>query len=261
MTSSARRDRPRASGASRRSARATRPHRLRERVVCGVADEQMAEPNPSSPEQTGRGGRTPCERAPPSVASLLAFVGSEGLHGAAVEDLASIEPRSSTTRSSGSRWSSRAASNLDRRRHDDLRSGARPSIATISSTKSGFPPAVRGSDARRPSSQRSRESVVDQQLAGILVSGSSRRVTGQPGRRSRKSGRAQRQQDRGSLESRATCSTRSRKVSSPTGCRRGRRRAERPLSSSLRKAQAISSPDVVAVLAEERADRLCGRAF
>ena len=135
------------------------------------------------------------------------------------------------------------------------RSGAARSIAIISSTKSGLPSAAsrmraRSAGSRRTSPTRSLISM----SASSSESGSSRRFVAftlpppQPGRRSSNSGLAIQTMSKGASRARAaTCSTRSRKLSSPqltssktqtTDC------SAAAASSSLRTLLAISSVEL-----------------
>ena len=107
--------------------------------------------------------------------------------------------------------------------------------------KSGLPPAAAVILARSSSATPCPIRVV----ASSRLSGSSRIVTGQVGRLSSNSGRAMQSSRIGEpLESSATCSMRSRNVSSPHWMSSNRTTSGACSSSSLRNAQPISSAEV-----------------
>ena len=158
----------------------------------------------------------------------------------------SIEPRSRTLRSAGSSWSRRAASSACSVGGTTTSPSASPAIATISWMNRGLPPAARAICSRSSPGMRSGIS----SSTSSSPSGSSRSVTGQVGRRSPSSGRAMHSSRIDAPEeSSATCSTRSRNVSSPHWMSSNTTtsgRSAAACSSVLRKAQAISSADVAA---------------
>ena len=145
---------------------------------------------------------------------------------------------------------------VDRRRHSDLAIGPSRATATISSTKSGLPPAasrMRSCSARRAG----RRASASNSAVSSGASGSSSTLVAfslpppHAGRTSSSSGRAMQSSRIGASRLRsATCSTRSRKVGSPQ-CRSSKTtttgRSAARASSSLRKAQAISSGEPEAV--------------
>ena len=213
---------------------------------------------PSSPASCGRSGVISSLRT--SAASrgvTLGLVGRERLDGAAVEDLALdrpalehaplgglelVEARGEQRRSVGGTTTSPSTS-APSRPSPRRRAGCRPAARAILPRSSSVEP-------------------LGDQLVDVLVaSGSSRSVTGHVGRRSTSSGPRDAEQ-RGSArpsERSATCSIRSRNVSSPhwmssKTTTSGARAAA--CSSVLRNAHAISSAEVARVaLAEEGADR------
>jgi hypothetical protein len=129
-------------------------HRFRQRDVGGVANEQMAEPEPVVSRELRSVGpdellanecRQSCRHA------LLA--GLEGLHRPAVEDLTlDRAPLEHAALLGLELLDPGGKQRLDRRRHDDLRIRRATEHRTISSTKSGFPPAARRIRSRRSSS-------------------------------------------------------------------------------------------------------------
>ena len=118
-------------------------------------------------------------------------------------------------------------------------------IASISPTKSGLPPAARAIRSRSVSGDAVLDELVDVGGRRAARAGVS---TGQPGRSSPSSGRARQSSRIGAPDERsATCSTRSRNVSSAhwmSSKRTTRAAEEAACSSVLRNAQAISSADV-----------------
>ena len=130
--------------------------RLRQRVVGGVADQQMAEAEavlarelrPVRSDQLLADERRQAGASPASPPG-------ERLDGAPVEDLAlDRHPARARCRSAGSSWSRRAASSACRVGGTTTSSCDSAAIASISSTKSGLPPAARAILSRR--SPRSR---------------------------------------------------------------------------------------------------------
>ena len=199
----ARRGRRRAPRASRRSARAARRGRLRQRVVGGVADQQVAEAEGVLAGELAVSGRIELlahERGQPR--RDLRLLGSERLDGAAVEDLALdraalehaplrllelVEPRGEQRPQRGGTATSPSPPRA---------------IATISVRKSGLPPAARAIRSRSSSGQRRREQLVDLVVRQAARAGAS---TGHAGRRSSSSGRAmQRSRSGAPRESSAT---------------------------------------------------------
>ena len=103
----------RAARASRRSARAARrASPSAERLVGGVADSRWRKRKASSPASCGRrAGRAPCARARSRrVVDLRLLRARAPATAPRWKTSPSTEPRSSTSRSAGSSWSSRAAS-------------------------------------------------------------------------------------------------------------------------------------------------------
>ena len=160
----------------------------------------------------------------------------------------SIAPRSSTLRSAGSSWSRRAASSACSVGGTATSPADSPAIASISSMKSGFPAAARAIRSRSSATSCAGMS----SSTSSAPSGSRRRVTGQAGCRSTSSGRAmQSSRIDAPEESSATCSIRSRSISSPhwmSSRTTTSGRLAATCSSVLRKAQAISSAVVAASL-------------
>ena len=189
--------------------------------------------NPSSPGNWERSGRTSSLRtsaASRGVTSLLFRL--QGLHGAAVEDLA-------LDRRARARGAPRARAGRSWRRATPGRSAA-PRSRRRSRDRASRP-----SPRRRADFRRRREESAPRRLASICRpasrlsirsshassrSGSSRSVTGQPGRPVEQfRPRAAQQQNRRSAGEQVRHARPGRERSPlPTGCRRRRRRAEQP---------------------------------
>ena len=175
--------------------------------------------NASSPANSGRSGRMSSLRT--SAVSWDVSRGSSGVSAWTTpwwNTSPSTAPRSSTDRSGGSSWSRRAVSSA----WSVGGTSTSPSpeactIAAISSTKSGLPPAARRIRSRTSASSSRppmRASISASASSG--ASGCSRRTPPQPLRRSSSSGRAMQSSRIGApVDRNATCSRRSRKTSSP----------------------------------------------
>ena len=130
-----------------------RPRGLRERVVGGVADQQVAEAEAVLAARTApcRDGSAPGARAPPGAASPGSPPGASACTAPRWKTSPSTAPRSSTRRSAGSSWSRRAASSAFNVGGTSTSSPASPAIASISPMKSGLPPAAAAILARSSS--------------------------------------------------------------------------------------------------------------
>ena len=223
--------------------------RLRQRVVGGVADQQVAETEPVLAGELRPIGPDQLLADERGEAWVTWASSGERAHAPRWKISPSTEPRSSTPRSAGSSWSRRAASSARTwaGRHVAVRVARhREHLADeqrVAACGASDPLAQLSADARRGSARRRLR----------RPSGSSRSVTGHVGRRSSElRSRHAEQEDRAPVERSATCSTRSRNVSSPhwmssrtttSGARRGplERLAERP-GDLLRRRWRVVSP-------------------
>ena len=231
------------------------PGRLRQRVVGGVADQQVAEAEAVLARKLRRSGRISCLRT--SAASRGVTCGSSGrerLHGAAVEDLAldraALEdaPLARRRAGRGGRRAARAASAEPRPRpvllgHGEHLGEEERVAAGRAAIRSPQRLRTRRRAARRPPRRGSGSSrSVDRPFASALEQLRARHADEQDRRAARRAA--------------PTPSTRSRKVSSPHWMSSKTTTSGACSSSSLRNAQAISSADVAALrLSEQRADR------
>ena len=221
-----------------------RPRRLGESVVGGIADQEVAEAEAVLTRElrgVGADQLAAHERGQPR--RHLRLLRAERLDGAAVEDLALDRAALEHPPLAGVELvEAGGEQRLQGRRHLDLVARLtrhRQHLADEQRVAAG-----RSGDLR---AQLLRHARPIRLSASWLLSGSSRTVTGQEGRLSSSSGRAIHNSRSGApLESSATCSTRSRNVSSPHWMSSNTTTSGACSSSSLRNAQAISSADVPA---------------
>ena len=236
--------------------------RLRERVVGGVADQEVAEaerrPRPASCGRSGRTSSLRTSAASRGVTSRL--LRRERLHGAAVEELALdraalehpalglvelVEPR--------------RQQRLERRRHLDL-AAVRVGRARPSPSRRAGCRRRRGRSARAARPATASPTSASASSAGERLEPQRRPASA--GRRSSSSGRAMQseQERRAGREQRDVLDQVEERLLAPLDVVEARRRAAPASSSSLRNAQAISSaPAQRLALAEQRADRRRGR--
>ncbi len=223
--------------------------RFRERLVGGVTDQEVAEAEavlacelrPVRPDQLLADERGEVRRH-------LGLVGCERLDGAAMEDLAlDRTPLEDAAFGGLELIEARREQRLQRGRNDHLAvrlAGHRQHLLDEERV------AARG--ASDLLAQLAGDPLRDELLDVVVAEGSSRSVTGQAGRRSLSSGRAMQSSRIDAPEERsATCSIRSRNVSSPHWMSSNTTtsgRSAAACSSVLRKAQAISSAEVAASL-------------
>ena len=164
-----------------------RPHGFRERVVGGVADQQVAEAEAVLARELSLLGMN---QVPPHESGQprghLRLLRHQRLHDAPVEDLAlDRAPLEHAPLGRVELVEPGREQRLQGRRHDDLATGLL-AIPSISAMKSGLPPAAAAILA--PSSSTTPRPI--KLVASSASSGSSRIVTGQVGRPSSNSGRA-----------------------------------------------------------------------
>ena len=254
--------RPRAAPASRRSARGARrgsPSAARRRRRRGSAGGGSgSRPRPASCGRSGRISSLRTSAARRGVTCVSS--GASACTAPRWKISPSTAPRSSTLRSAGSSWSRRAAEQrLQRGRDDHLAvrlAGHRQHLLDEERV------AARGArDLARAARRRSARGMSSSTSSS--PSGSSRSVTGQAGGARAAPAAPCRAAGSSAPEDRsATCSIRSRNVSSPHWMSSNTTtsgRSAAACSSVLRNAQAISSADVAAsVSPEQRADRRRG---
>ncbi len=147
------------------------PGRLRESVICGVADEQMAEPEPVVSRELGPVGSDVLlanERG--QSRRHLQLVGAEGLYGAAVEDLTLDRASLENTALLGLELvDTRGEQRLDRRWHDDLGILRALEHRHHLLHEERVPPGrTKNTGPEGSVDQPARQTVVHQQLTGIL---------------------------------------------------------------------------------------------
>ena len=236
-----------------------RPGRLRERVVGGVADQQVAEAEAVLAARTApcRDGSAPGGRARPGAASPA----SPPVRAPARRRGGRPRPRPRRARAPAAR--PRRAGRGGRRAAPAASAAPRPRlpprrlIASISAMKSGLPPAAAAILARSSSG-----TAVADQAGRVLAAERLEPHRHRPGGAALEQLRAgdADEQERGAAGEQRHDARPGRGTSPhPTGCRRRATTSGACSSSSLRNAQAISSADVPASDSpEQRADRRRG---
>ena len=232
------------------------PHRLGERVVGGVPDQQVAEAVAVVARELGAVGAD--ELAADECCQPgrhLRLLGSERLDGAAVEDLALDRAALEHAALGPSSWSSRAASSA-------FSVGGTSTSRILGRHREhlGDEERIAAGGAGDPLAQLAGHGVADQRV-GLLRAEAVRVAAhrASPGAAPpAPAGPCTRSRSGAPAESSAVDSTRSRNVSSPHWMSSNTTTSGACSSSSLRNAHAISSPLVRDVrLAEKRADRRC----